>query len=183
MNRTSVRNGYTIVEVMIVVAIIGILAGIAIPRAVSIHRRMKIKRAESDLRIIAAACINLADDTGMWPNCPECPTPGQRYYRMTACGTLNNEATDLTLPAVGLVACGAIYSNYTWQGPYLDDTGMLLADPWGTPYFFDPDYAISGQNYVVVGSFGPNRSPVNQYDDDNVLVILRGDTTDTTIEK
>jgi len=173
MKRTCARDGYTIVEIMIVVTIIGILAGLAVPKAVSVYQHMRIKRAESDLQIIAAACNNLADDTGRWPNCPA------NYDRMTGGAVLNNEAEDLTRPAVGLVSCGSVYSNHNWQGPYIEDTRMLLGDPWGTPYFFDPDYTISGQTYMVVGSYGPNRGSMNTYDSDNVVVILRSDTTNT----
>ena len=40
-------------------------------------------------------------------------------------------------------------------------------------HFFDVDYQINGQDYTVIGSFGPNGAGPNQYDDD-IYVILAG---------
>ena len=58
-----------------------------------------------------------------------------------------------------------------WQGPYLPAVPL---DPWGSPYFFDPDYMIDGVNMVVVGSLGPNRTGANRYDEDNLYAVLQG---------
>ena len=45
-------------------------------------------------------------------------------------------------------------------------------DPWGSDYFFDPDYRINGVMWPVVGSFGPNRVGPNQYDSDDIYYIV-----------
>ena len=38
--------------------------------------------------------------------------------------------------------------------------------------FLDCDYEIDGVDYVVVGSFGPNKVGMNVYDSDNLYVIV-----------
>jgi hypothetical protein len=79
----------------------------------------------------------------------------------------NPETWDLTTADAGLLANDGDFEN--WQGPYLPS---IVLDPWGSPYFFDPDYRIGSVNRVVVGSFGPNRRGRNIYDSDNVYVLL-----------
>jgi len=115
----------------------------------------RIKNAETDLEMISAAVLQLAWDTGKWPNGLVRTSPGSA------------EVWDISGDQSGVMGSDGSYND--WKGPYYD--GETL-DPWGNPYFFDPDYRISGVNQIVVGSFGPNGSGRNLYDNDDIYVRL-----------
>jgi prepilin-type N-terminal cleavage/methylation domain-containing protein len=149
------KSAFTLLEIMItvgVVAVVGSMGAFSVLKGV---RKARINQARIDLEIMSAAMLQMASDTGRWPNGALRTNPG------------STEIWNLTGTKVGLLANSAIYSE--WKGPYVDE---IKVDPWGNPYFFDPDYLIKGVNHVVVGSFGPNGVGQNLYDSDDIYVLL-----------
>jgi prepilin-type N-terminal cleavage/methylation domain-containing protein len=57
------RGGFTLVEIMIVVAIIALLAAIAVPNFLRARKRSQATRCLEDLRIIDSACDQYAIET------------------------------------------------------------------------------------------------------------------------
>ncbi|MCF7818055.1 MAG: type II secretion system protein GspG [Kiritimatiellales bacterium] len=149
------KSAFTLIEIMIVVAIIGLLAGLSSLALRKGQKTAKINEATTRLQMMSAAILQLAWDTGRLPN-------GQ--LRTKAGST---EVWDLTRASAGLLSASSTYTE--WKGPYIDEIGN---DPWGNPYFFDPDYLIKGVNHIVVGSFGPNGQGQNLYDSDDIYVLL-----------
>lgn len=143
---------------MIVVAIIGLLAAIAIPSFLKARERSRHNRAESDLRALAQAIDMLHMDTGLWPLGR---TAGE------AQGGGGNECEDLRAGNAGVISNDSTFWN--WNGPYLK---KVPRDPWKGEYFFDEDYDINGQTKAVVGSYGPNGVGLNLYDADDIIVVL-----------
>jgi prepilin-type N-terminal cleavage/methylation domain-containing protein len=57
------RGGFTLVEIMIVVAIIALLAAIAVPNFLRARKRSQASRILEDLRLLDAACDQYAIET------------------------------------------------------------------------------------------------------------------------
>ena len=72
MNRavTKARNAFTLVEIMIVVAIIALLAAIAVPGFLRARKRSQASRILNDLRMIDSAVDQYAVETNRKTNDP-----------------------------------------------------------------------------------------------------------------
>lgn len=148
-------RGFTLLELLVCVSIVGMLAGFATPMYTTYIDRARTAQALAELKDIRLSIELLASDTEKWP--------GPNDVGVTA----NQEVWDLSAANAGLVVANAGFPG--WDGPYIQ---LVPQDPWGSDYFFDPDYRINGTDFAVIGSFGPNTVGRNVYDSDNVIVFL-----------
>ncbi len=164
------KKGFTLIEVLVVIAIIGTLATITVASVKSAREKAKIAKAQSEIDTLYKTFSQLMIDTGEWP--------GHQTAEEINQGN-GNEIWDLSTPAAGLVATDGNY--FGWQGPYLVS---IPTDAWGNDYFFDTDYYIneddepcaggsSCQVVAVIGSFGPDGVGPNQYNTDDIIKVLR----------
>ena len=102
----SKSSGFTLLELLVVIVIIGLLAGYVAPRYFSQVGRSEIQVARAQIESLEKALDQYRLDTRSYPS------------------------TEEGLEA--LVAKPA--SAQAWQGPYLKKA--VPADPWGRPYVY-----------------------------------------------
>ncbi len=163
------KSGFTLIEILVVIGIIGLLSSITMIAVNNARSKAKIAKAQQDIDVIYSAIGQLMIDTGEWP--------GHQIPDQVNTGA-NNEVWDLTTQSSGITQTDGLFSN--WAGAYMLS---IPSDPWGNNYFFDTDYEINLDNEpcdggggcfdsVVVGSFGANGVGQNQYDSDDVIKVV-----------
>jgi len=115
------RNGFTIVEIMVVVIIIGLLAVFIVPGVIQNIGKAKTKIARSQMALIEGQLGQFAIDCGRLP-------------------TDDEGLGALLSPPAGL--------EDTWGPKYLKDS--QINDPWGRPYIYVSEGSINIGSYDLI---------------------------------
>ena len=127
------RRGFTLIEIMLVVIIIGVLAAMVVPRFAGRTEQAKVARAASDVAAIGLGLDMYELDLGQYP------------------ASLND------LVAKDAPAGLSQEDRQRWNGPYLKKG--LPKDPWGRDYQFHRE-SQHNQDYDLF-SLGPDGQPGN----------------------
>jgi prepilin-type N-terminal cleavage/methylation domain-containing protein len=199
--KTHGRAGFTLVEVVVVIAVVALLAAILAPLIAKNIDDAKVARAENEAQVIAAGLAAFYKDVGRWPTMDATGT----YNGVTqlATGTAADPGTTVASNGWDSDTSGAgidflenhLYNNTpkgaaaypttgkrAWHGPYLNEAPL---DPWGTPYMVNieaTDSTTAVEKGFVI-SAGPNgvmdtteaavRATVPQGDDIAVSFYVR----------
>ena len=104
----SKQQGFTLIDIMIVVVILSILASLIIPRIMNRPDQARVVKAQQDMRALQSALNMYRLDNYHYPN------------------------TNQGLQALVTKPSGEP-KPANWQQPYLDKLPM---DPWGQPYLY-----------------------------------------------
>lgn len=127
------QKGFTLVELLVVVAIIAILAAVLLPKLLGYTNNARVSKAKGDLAAMRSIIESYAADEG------------KGYYPVA------NSNKD-TAGTVGNV----LYNKgIKWTG---DQNGVK--DPWGMPYRYGtaPDTNNTPDQQYVIISAGPNKN-------------------------
>jgi general secretion pathway protein G len=123
------RGGFTLVEMLVVLAILVLLVSMVVPRIIGSQKKADINAAKTQIGMYRAALERYALDCKKYPSTED------------GLGALVSKPAELSETA-------------TWDGPYV--SGEIGRDPWGHEYQYKyPPEKGSGDN-PDIWSFGPD---------------------------
>jgi general secretion pathway protein G len=118
------EQGFTLVEMLVVITIIGLIMGLIGPRVLNYLSESKVKAAKIQMQSFASALDLYNLDTGRYPSASE-------------------GLTALVQPTVGV----------SWNGPYLKGAA-LPNDPWNHAYLYRVPGEHGPYDIMSLGSDG-----------------------------
>jgi prepilin-type N-terminal cleavage/methylation domain-containing protein len=172
MNSKKRNSGFTLLEIVVTLFIIGVLAAILTPMATKYVDEARVTRATEEVQKIADAILTFNKNTGKWPiftaganitvttstfqvlqspgTYPGCSVDCNTSGWSPIVGKIDQLSNSLELNAEGYTTIG----KFAWRGPYVTNPG---ADPWGNSYVVNAGALAFGLNQAAfVLSAGPN---------------------------
>jgi general secretion pathway protein G len=126
------QKGFTLIEIMVVVIILGLLAGLVLPRILGQEEKAKVETAKVQIRSLESALDAFKLDNGFYP------------------------ATDQGFDALIKKPEAGRIPNKWREGGYLKPA-RIPKDPWGKDYaYFSP--GSEGREYEIT-SYGADNEP------------------------
>ncbi|MCA9023767.1 MAG: type II secretion system major pseudopilin GspG [Planctomycetaceae bacterium] len=136
--RPSLRHGFTLTELLIVMAILVLLVSMVGPRLLGSKKKADINAAKTQIGMFQAALERYAIDVNTFPN--------------------TEEGLDALVSEPGDSEGGDSESegrSSSWDGPYLKQNTLPL-DPWGNSYGYEFPPKHSKGDQPEIWSFGPD---------------------------
>lgn len=171
------KRGFTLIEMVIVLAVVAILAAILTPTIAKHIEDSKITKATADVKVIGTAVVAFYKDVGAWPADADGDLDCNDLWMLSS--TQGNSATGSTWNTWASGGNGDTFKNQLisnnikgntswhydrsmWGGPYFSED---KSDPWGRKYYCN----------VLVGYYG-----TGSYDYTTMMVVSAG--SDGTIQ-
>ncbi len=138
--RPLVRRGFTLIELMVVIVVLGLLVGLVAPRIIGRVSEARSTTARTQIELLGVALDSYRLDSGSYPT--------------TEQGLAALQAKPTRPPA-----------PLNWRGPYLRKD--LPADPWGRPYIYRSPSQKNASGYELT-SYGRDGQPGGKDEDADV---------------
>ena len=139
LTRRRAAVGFTLLEMLVVLVIIGLVAGLVGPRLFSKVDSSKVQTAGVQVKLLRGAVETMRMDLGSYP-------PPEAGLAML-----------VTPPADAAL-------RVRWKGPYLDEAVPL--DPWGNPYQYQVP-GEEGRPFSII-SLGADGKPGGEGNDADI---------------
>ncbi len=124
------KSGFTLIEIMLVVIIIGILAAMVIPNLSGRSDQAKVSTVKADIEANISAALDMYEiDNGSYPTTEQ------------GLSALFNKPSSAPIPE-------------NWRGPYIKRK-KSFTDPWGKPYNYVAPGTHNTESYDL-SSYGPD---------------------------
>lgn len=140
-NSCRQERGFTLLEMLVVLVIIGLLVSLVGPRLFSKVDTAKAQTAAAQIKLLRGAVETMRMDINVYPT-------EEQGLRL-----LTDPPSDAAL-------------RQRWKGPYLE--GAVPLDPWGNPYIYRPPEA-SGKPFTLE-SLGGDGKPGGEGVDQDIGV-------------
>lgn len=144
MNKTNEQRGFTLVEMLVVIAILGILMAMMIPAAGMILKRAKVASTKGDAGVVAATMMKYRMEYNRWPSwttsgLPE-GYPTDKKWVETMCPPAGSPRSPDNFNMILFFEPGG-----GALAPATSAFAGAFVDPWGNPYRFCVDADGDGQ--------------------------------------
>jgi len=113
--RNRLQRGFTLVEIMVAVVIIGLLLSLAVPAVMKVFGKSKVNRIVNDIRVVSDAFQFYALDNGIYP-----PDGDVGVIPDGMTGYLREFPWDLTT---------AIGGKWDWENSGSNEQGIVISSP------------------------------------------------------
>jgi len=139
--RIGDRSGFTLIEILVVIAVIAMLAALVAPNVFQHVGTAKDATARSQIELLGAALDGYRLDNGRYPTTEQ------------GLDALQLQSTIQPLPT-------------NWRGPYLRKA--VPVDPWGTPFIYLSPGEVNPRGYDRL-SLGADREPGGEGEDADLV--------------
>ena len=136
------RRGFTLVEVLIVLAILVMLVAMVVPRFLGARKQGEIRAAKTQVGMFQTALEHYAADAKTFPTTEQ------------GLSALLTKPSDLD-------------ESTAWEGPYLNGE-IIPKDPWGSEYHYEYPPTHGTADRPDIWSNGPNKNDDAGGEDDIV---------------
>lgn len=155
-NTRSLSSGFTVVELIVVIVVIGILAGVSIVGYSGLQGRARDNERKADIETIQSVLETYRDQTGQYPNRSQAITNATTFF------------ADQRLPEAALVAPGAAAgttlsliwgatadsASYGYQSLKSDNTGCLINSDTCTKYTLTYKAEMNSTVVTILSKYG-----------------------------
>jgi prepilin-type N-terminal cleavage/methylation domain-containing protein len=141
-NKNSSPYAFTLVELLAVITIIGILAGLTLGAAGAVRRHGATSTAKAEVAALQAACDRYFADYNSYPTTNSMPNPSSEYSPSVSTYTSAGQVLFTNLVGSVNLRTAPTTKRYFEPKPAMVYTNVnpnYFVDPWGSAYGYNSD--------------------------------------------